>query len=140
MTKSIPARGALNAAVNPAPLPDDLDRELVERMVAEADRFGAAGLIREYYSVYAYLCGHSHNNLNALEARHINKSVEPYELQLAKDSIDVELTILIDLSISLPIRSLDLLGPSDQTSYDELSRTFDELRERWSHQYRAAVV
>lgn len=56
------------------------------------DVFHKAGLKAEYQSLYWQLCMHSHNNVSALEDRHIEKKGAGYEVALRKE-IDPEDTI-----------------------------------------------
>ena len=55
------------------------------------------------YSVCPYLCSHTHNNVDALESRHIDKTMDPYQLQTLLDAIDAELAGLIERSIKIPL-------------------------------------
>lgn len=102
-----------------------------------SDRFRKAGLITEYYSVYAYLCSHSHNNVGALEARHIDKTKDPHQLLILLDTIDAELAILIELSVKIPLLSLGVLveGAADPLTkeYAALCSDFDAARKKWAH-------
>lgn len=101
-----------------------------------ADRFRKAGLISEYYSVYAYLCSHSHNNVGALENRHIDKTKDPHQLLILLDAIDAELAILIELSIKIPLAGLGILlqGESGPVAdeYAVLCADFEEARKKWA--------
>lgn len=47
--------------------------------------FDKAGLKAEYQSLYWQLCMHSHNNVSALEDRHIEKNGPDYEVTLWKE-------------------------------------------------------
>ena len=99
-----------------------------------ADRFRKANLITEYYSVYAYLCSHSHNNVTALEERHIDKSAEPHQLRILLDEIDADLAILIELSLKIPMASLGvLLEGTESKEYKNLCADFENSRNEWSH-------
>lgn len=99
------------------------------------DRFSKAELTSEYYSVYSYLCTHAHNNISALEARHIDKSKKPYQLLILLDDIDVELSLIIDLSLKIPIMSLGILMEGTEgdlvEEYEQLFADFEEARRGW---------
>lgn len=44
------------------------------------DKFKRAGLMHEYTTIYAELCSHSHNTLQALRGRHIEENDNNYEV------------------------------------------------------------
>ena len=77
----------------------------------------------------------AHNNVSALEARHIDKNREPYQLVILLDEIDAELALLIDLSLKLPIISLGILMEGTEgdlaQEYKQLCADFQEAREGW---------
>lgn len=50
-----------------------------------SDRFSKAGLKNQYQSVYWVLCLHTHNNMSALEDRHIEKQGDAYKVVLFKE-------------------------------------------------------
>ena len=102
-----------------------------------ADRFRAAKLIGEYYSVYSYLCGHTHNGISALEEMHLDTSHAPPAFRMKSDEISKPLAIVIELSIRMPIDSLGLLmahfqGASED-DYTKLRADFNALRAKWAH-------
>lgn len=102
-----------------------------------SERFRKAGMITEYYSVYAYLCSHSHNNLNALEAQHIDKTATPHQLVIGLDSIDAELAMLIEASVKVPLLSLDVLMQGTVGSlaneYAAVRSDFEAAQRGWAH-------
>lgn len=114
----------------------ELDEQGASKLTI-SDCFRRAGMISEYYSVYAYLCSHSHNNVGALEGRHIDKSKYPYQLVVLLDNIDAELAILVELSVKIPLLSLGLLLDSDTDSlskeYATLYSDFETARMKWAH-------
>ena len=73
------------------------------------DRFSRAGLAHEYQSMYWLLCLHSHNNVSALEDRHLEKEGDDYNVVLFKEDNSEDLiryfdalgAILIDSSSKL---------------------------------------
>ena len=114
---------------------DELKKRGVSRLNV-SDRFRRAGLAGEYYSVYAYLCTHTHNNVSALETRHVDKTREPHQLLIGSDEIDTELAIVIELSLRMPMDALKLLIQRfeglDATEYARLRTDFDALRAKWA--------
>jgi len=100
-------------------------------------RFQMANLVREYNSVYRYICTHSHNNMKTLEDRHVNKESEPYQLRILLDEIDPQLAVMIELAVKIPLysiaelRKLGVEGVED----DDLQRLidkFNDLSAAWS--------
>jgi hypothetical protein len=43
-------------------------------------KFKRAGLMHEYTTIYAELCSHSHNTLQALRGRHVEENDNSYEV------------------------------------------------------------
>ena len=98
-------------------------------------RFSKAKLAAEYDSLYALLCRHSHNNLSALEERHIARSGEHYELQIFQDDPPDDLVRFLDISLKIAIQSLglalQLLGAEQDSEYQQLCQDFQQEREQW---------
>jgi Family of unknown function (DUF5677) len=100
------------------------------------DKFKLAGWENEYQSVYWVLCNHSHNNISALESRHIEKRGEDYEVVLFKDRglsnprpyFDVLNAILIQSSMLIH----KLLESSVEKDIQKLWAEFEVLRQQYS--------
>ena len=70
------------------------------------DRLEQAGLENEYRSIYWQLCLESHNNIAAVEARHIEKMPNGrIDLHLRRENRPAELLVAFDTLISLVIDS-----------------------------------
>jgi len=73
-------------------------------------RFRRAGMKNQYAPIYMLLCSHSHNNIDALEKRHIKKSNGDYQVHCFKRWEEKELLpFLSHISIIL-FDSLKLIG------------------------------
>jgi len=75
--ESVPRLAAFAAAPDFSAYRDELKAKLQDIVAQGAghirvkDRFRMAGMEEFYASIYAKLCSHAHNNLDALEARHL---------------------------------------------------------------------
>lgn len=73
--------------------------------LSTSDRFKAGGLEHEYQSVYWLLCLEGHNNISALESRHIEKSGEEFGVALFKATNHTDILRVLDSLIALIIVS-----------------------------------
>lgn len=98
-------------------------------------RFSKAKLAAEYDSLYALLCRHSHNNLSALEERHVARSGEHYELQIFQGDPPDDLVMFLDISLKVAIQSLglalQLLDAEQEPEYQQLCQDFRQERKQW---------
>jgi len=98
-------------------------------------RFSKADLKNKFQSVYWRLCLETHNNIYALEKRHIKKTDGSYEVFLEKDEsldnwlryIDGLIGILIDSSLQIH----SFLETTAEGHLNELKVRHDELRKRY---------
>ena len=99
------------------------------------DRFSRAGLAHEYQSMYWLLCLHSHNNVSALEDRHLEKEGDDYNVVLFKEDNSEDLiryfdalgAILIDSSSKLH----GLLRTERIQRYEEQLGSLNEIRKHY---------
>ena len=67
------------------------------------DRLKAAGLEHEYRSLYWQLCLESHNNISAIERRHVEKTAQGISLEFRRDNRTGELLKYYDSLVSVVI-------------------------------------
>ncbi len=98
--------------------------------------FEKAGLAGEYQSLYWQLCLHAHNNVSALEERHLNKKGDDYEVAYFKEADPADLAryfdsvcgLLLDASKTLHNR----LGSAADKHYDDLANQLQEIRKEYA--------
>ena len=81
-----------------AALDEELEqfRKKGKQPLSASDRFDAAKLTQEYQTMYWQLCLEGHNNVSALEERHIEKHGENYEVVLYKEARPETLVLIVD--------------------------------------------
>jgi hypothetical protein len=87
-------------------------REQGKHQLSTSDRFQAAGLEDEYQSMYWLLCLAGHNNMSALDDRHIEKLGEDYHVVLFKEAQPEELVRIVDSLLAVLIDSGDMVHKS----------------------------
>lgn len=96
------------------------------------DRFNRGKLEYESQSIYWLLCLHGHNNLSALEDRHIEKQNADYNVVLFKEEDPEDLVryleILIEILIDSTERIHKLLGTETTLRYQKHREIFDAAR------------
>jgi hypothetical protein len=98
--------------------------------------FESAGLASEYQSLYWQLCLHAHNNVSALEERHLNKKGDDYEVAFFKVADPTDLVryfdsvcgILLDASKALH----NHLRSAAEKHYDDLADELQEIRKEYA--------
>jgi len=96
------------------------------------DRFDKGKLEYEFQSMYWLLCLHGHNNLSALEDRHIEKQGDDYNVVLFKEEDPEDLVRYLDTLIATLIDSTErihkLLGTTKTLRYQQHRVIFDAIR------------
>lgn len=99
------------------------------------ERFKHGKLIDEYQSMYWLLCLHSHNNLSALEDRHIEKSDNDYNVVLFKEENPEDLQRYLDTVISIVVEGSvaihTFLHTSITSRYEGHQKKLAELRKEY---------
>lgn len=101
-------------------------------------RFELAGLEHEYRSMYWLLCLHGHNNLSALEDRHIERKDDDFSVTVFRNSdpedeiryLDSILGILFDASA----RIHSYLGATSESRMSRHWDPFAQIRDSYEHQ------
>lgn len=98
-------------------------------------RFQNGKLEDEYHSMYWLLCLHSHNNLSALEDRHIEKSGDDFSVVLFKEENPDDLQRYLDTIISIVIESTvaihNFLHTEKASRYEEHQQKLGKLRKEY---------
>jgi hypothetical protein len=99
-------------------------------------RFERGKLQYEYQSIYWLLCLHGHNNLSALEDRHIEKQGEDYNVVLFREEDPEDYLRYVDTLISILIDSTEvihrLLGATTAPYYQQYRESFAAVRTNYS--------
>lgn len=101
-----------------------------------SERFAKAGLEGEYQSMYWLLCLHAHNNISALEDRHLEKQDDDYNVVMFKEDepadriryFDALGAVLIDSSSKVH----QLLESEGASRYEQHFEQFNEIRKGYS--------
>ncbi len=101
-----------------------------------SERFAKAGLEGEYQTMYWLLCLHAHNNISALEDRHIEKQGDDYNVVMFKEVepadriryFDALGAVLIDSSSKVH----QLLESEGASRYEQHVERFNEIRNGYS--------
>lgn len=100
------------------------------------DRFEKGKLEYEFQSMYWLLCLHGHNNLSALEDRHIEKQSGDYNVVLFKEEDPEDLVRYLDTLIAILIDSTErihkFLGTTTIPRYQQHKELFDAARTTYS--------
>jgi len=100
------------------------------------ERMAKAEMKGEYQSIYWLLCQHAHNNVSALEERHIEKKGEDYRVVMFKEYESHDLLRYFDslaailVEVSLNIHSL--LETEAIGRYKEHQSKLDEIRKGYA--------
>lgn len=104
-------------------------------------RFEKGKLEDEFRSMYWLLCLHGHNNLSALEDRHIEKQDGDYNVTLFIEQDPEDLVRYLDTLIATLIDSTErihkLLGTTTSHQYRQHQGAFDEVRKIYSGSNKA---
>lgn len=91
--------------------------------------------------MYWLLCLHGHNNLSALEDRHIEKQDGDYNVTLFKEEDPEDFVRYLDTLIATLIDSTErihkLLGTTTTLRYQQHQGAFDEVRKIYSGSNKA---
>ncbi|HEY6020948.1 MAG TPA: DUF5677 domain-containing protein [Candidatus Paceibacterota bacterium] len=105
------------------------------------ERFEKGKLGYEFQSMYWLLCLHGHNNLSALEDRHIEKQDGEYNVILFKEEDSEDLVRYLDTLIATLIDSTErlhkLLETTTALSYQQHQGAFDAVRKLYSENNKA---
>jgi hypothetical protein len=101
-----------------------------------SSRFDLGKLTHEYQSIYWLLCLDSHNNMSALDDRHIEGQGKDFNVVLFKAADPADLTRLIDALAALVIESSrqvhSFLNTGAVMRYEAHRKTLDLLRNEYS--------
>ncbi len=96
-------------------------------------RFELAGEQDRYDSVYAHLCSHGHNNLNALEDRHIERTNSEYRVVFFRPIEPTEVQRYIDTMAGIIANSIafvkQLTEDGGPKGLGAIGKELDKLRE-----------
>lgn len=127
--------GAFNLQAEVAALEKELDGLKTQGHVPLkiGEEFERADMIAEYQSIYWQLCMHAHNNISALEDRHIEKTENSYGVALFKSEKPGDLIRYLDsLCAMLLEASFSIHGLFDtgrKGAFDEFANTLGEIRQ-----------
>lgn len=98
-------------------------------------RFESGGLVHEYQSIYWLLCLESHNNMSALDDRHIEKDGGDYHAVLFKAADPEDLLRILDSLLAVMIDSgvkiHRFLGTNAIARYESHQKAFDAIRQTY---------
>lgn len=83
------------------------------------EEFEKAGLRAEYQALYWQLCMHTHNNVSALEDRHLEKEDGSYEVTLFKEEDPADLIRYVDSTCGLVLDASTRLHSLLETGVDD---------------------
>lgn len=131
------AHGQLDVQAETKSLESELEQYKKEnrKPLRNWQRFKYGKLEDEYQSMYWLLCLHGHNNLSALEDRHIEKVGNDYNVVLFKDESAEALQRYLDTVISIVIESTVMihkfLNISVATRHEAHQKKLAELRKEY---------
>jgi hypothetical protein len=92
------------------------------------EKFERAGLIKEYMTVYADLCSHSHNTLQALRDRHFKKNQDGHEVVYYRFTSLDEIEHLFGIACTVLLRATEQVhGFFNNPCPDEISKMKNEF-------------
>ncbi|MBY6194579.1 hypothetical protein KUV78_12330 [Marinobacter hydrocarbonoclasticus] len=99
------------------------------------ERFDKANRSSEYVSVYSFLSGFSHNDISALEDRHMRAEGDSYKIVLFEELGEANEVHLLDLAVAVLIGSSGRIHEFFSTGkFAEINQYMEELnklREAW---------
>lgn len=98
-------------------------------------RFELAGEADRYRGVYSHLCSHAHNNLNALEERHLVVTPDGAQLTCFRSLFDEETLKYLGEMGQLVASSVELAGQAvgrQPSQLEDLSRALASFRALWT--------
>jgi Family of unknown function (DUF5677) len=98
------------------------------------ERFTRANRLDLYKMPYAYLCWHSHNNINILEERHLQQTSSGFAIGYFRPPDDGDTELILDTTAGLIANSVSFLfqlleAPS--SGLDDVTSALDRLRALW---------
>lgn len=112
----------------------ELEARGVKRPLKVSERFERASRLDLYQGPYAYLCWHSHNNINILEERHLQQTPSGLTVQYFRAAADDDVQLTLDTAAGLVANSIafvyQLLGGPPAT-LEGVTRAIEELRALW---------
>ena len=120
---------------------DDIKAELKElekkgfKPLSIFEKFKLAKLINEYQSIYAELCLDTHNNIRALEERHIEPISGDFNVIFNKSIKYNDIMHFIDLLVFTIVDSSkqiwNFFGMSVDQDQDKIKKSFNEFRQKY---------
>ncbi len=100
------------------------------------ERFKRANRLDLYKVPYAYLCWHSHNNINILEERHLQQTSTGFAITYSRSPDDHDVLLILDTSAGLIANSVAFLYqllevPSPSPELEGVMAALDRLRAVW---------
>jgi hypothetical protein len=99
------------------------------------DGFDKAKLSDEYVGLYKHLSENSHSTLGALYYRHFEKDGDSFAIVYGKDLSADALVPYLETASSLLMNAITkaniLYGDKDENKYNELAKTFGEIRAKY---------
>jgi hypothetical protein len=107
-------------------------REQGHHPLSVYDRFAQAGLLELYRTAYWQLCLQAHNNIIALERRHIRRVGEDFEIDVFSENSDNETCMYCDTLGGILVQSTRklyaLVGFSMPAEFEKVIATFEAAR------------
>lgn len=99
------------------------------------ERFKKAGMVKEYHSLYNFMCSHSHNDIRSLISRHMDIGEDDFSVVFYKAEplssfvtyCDAVASALIDASQCIH----GILGSKKEAHFVELRKEMDRIRSRY---------
>jgi hypothetical protein len=111
-----------------------LEARGIKRPLKVRERFERASRLDLYQGPYAYLCWHSHNNINILEERHLKQTPSGLTIQYFRAATDDDVQLTLDTAAGLVANSVEfvyqLLGGAP-AGLEGVTRRIEELRTLW---------
>jgi hypothetical protein len=106
----------------------------IKKMSAR-QRFKRAGLEDLYEGPYAHLCSHSHNNLSALESRHLRQSTTGPEIWYFQRPTNDDVQLIVDTLAGILANSIanivQLIEGQNPPDLPEIQHKLSEVRALW---------
>jgi hypothetical protein len=100
-------------------------------------RFDRAGRLDLYEGPYAYLCWHSHNNINILEDRHLQQTPSGFAITYLRPPDDGDVITIVDTTAGMITNSTSFLSQlleSPRSQIDPVIHALDKLRALWKEE------
>jgi hypothetical protein len=100
------------------------------------EEFKKAGLQAEFQSLYWQLCMHAHNNVSALEDRHIERTGESYEVVFFKEEDAADLIRYLDAMCGIVLEATkrlhEILTTGENAKINAIGASLAEIRAHYA--------